>query len=290
MSRKSIDVADEVRVAAPRPAVGDPPTALARASAALMRFIVGTRVLGVLLIVALFIMWELIAKKIELASFPMATQVLETFVTDVKSGELPEVLVGTIRRMLFGYFLAAGCAIPIGILMGVSRLAYNLFEPVTELLRPIPSSALVPIALLFFGIADTEKIVVVAFSCFFPVLLNTYSGVRGVDPVLVQTARTLGVSRLRILSQVRVPAALPSIMTGLRISLAVALILEVLVEMVAGAEGIGFYTINAQQSFNVSRLYAGVLTMGIVGYLLNRLFIFIERRVIGWHLGYTQAG
>ena len=123
---------------------------------------------------------------------------------------------------------------------------------------------------------------------FFPVLLNTYSGVRGVDPVQLQTARTFGVTGNRLLWTIVLPASAPYIFTGLRVSLAVALIVMVISEMVAASSGIGYFILGAQRAFRVREMFAGVITLALVGYALNRLFLLVENRVLAWHYGYTQ--
>jgi ABC-type nitrate/sulfonate/bicarbonate transport system permease component len=155
-------------------------------------------------------------------------------------------------------------------------------------LRPIPSPAYIPIVILLLGIDDEMKIFMIAFAAFFPVLLNTYSGVRSVDPVQIQTARTFGVKGNKLLWQVVIPAASPYIFTGMRVSLAIALILVVISEMVASNNGIGYFILSAQRGFKVREMFAGVITLAIVGYSLNRLFVFVENRVLGWYYGYTQ--
>jgi ABC-type nitrate/sulfonate/bicarbonate transport system permease component len=172
--------------------------------------------------------------------------------------------------------------------MGYVRFFYNLLEPITEVLRPIPSPAYLPIMILFLGIDDEMKIFMIAFATVFPVLLNTYSGVRSVDPIQLQTARTFGVSGRKLLLQVVLPASAPFIFTGMRISLAVALIVMVISEMVAASSGIGYFILSAQRGFKIRDMFAGVLTLAMLGYVLNRLFLLIENRVLAWHYGYTQ--
>src|SRR5262249_27163537 len=122
----------------------------------------------------------------------------------------------------------------------------------------------------------------------FPVLLNTYSGVRSVDPIQLQTARTFGVSGRKLLTQIVLPASSPYIFTGMRVSLAVALIVMVISEMVAASSGIGYFILSAQRGFKVRDMFAGVLTLALIGYVLNRLFLLIQDRVLAWHYGYTQ--
>ena len=172
--------------------------------------------------------------------------------------------------------------------MGYVRFFYNLLEPITEVLRPIPSPAYLPIVILFLGIDDEMKIFMIAFAIVFPVLLNTYSGVRSVDPIQLQTARTFGVSGRKLLTQIVLPASSPYIFTGMRVSLAVALIVMVISEMVAASSGIGYFILSAQRGFKIRDMFAGVLTLAVLGYVLNRLFLMIENRVLAWHYGYTQ--
>jgi ABC-type nitrate/sulfonate/bicarbonate transport system permease component len=128
----------------------------------------------------------------------------------------------------------------------------------------------------------------IGFAAFFPALLNTYSGVRGIDPIQLQTASTFGVSGARLLWQIVLPASSPFIFTGLRVSLAVALIVMVVSEMVAASNGIGYFILSAERGFQIQEMFAGVLTLAVLGYALNRVFLFIEDRVLAWHYGYTQ--
>jgi ABC-type nitrate/sulfonate/bicarbonate transport system permease component len=249
-----------------------------------------TKLPGILLIVALLLVWELLAamKIVDTPSFPRVSTILSRWGQLIVGGEIPLALLPTFKRIALGFFLAIALAVPLGVLMGYSRIAFNTFEPLTEVLRPIPASALVPILILFLGIDDEMKVFLVVFASFFPILLNTYSGVRSVDPVLIQTARTLGLPRRRIIWKTIIPAASPYIFTGMRISLAVSLILTVIAEMVAGNSGIGFFTLFAQRSFRVPDMYSGIITLGIVGYGLNALFLLVEQRVMKWHIGYSQ--
>jgi ABC-type nitrate/sulfonate/bicarbonate transport system permease component len=190
--------------------------------------------------------------------------------------------------MFAGYFIGIGLGVLIGLLMGASRVVYSLLEPITEILRPIPSPAYVPIAILFLGIDDEMKVFMIAFAAFFPVLLNAYSGVRGVDPVQLQTAATFGVKGRKLLWQVVLPSAAPFIFTGMRVSLAVALIVMVISEMVAASNGVGYFILAAQRGFKVKDMFAGVVTLALVGYTLNWIFLAIENRVLAWHRGFTQ--
>lgn len=240
---------------------------------------------GVLLILALLGAWELSVqlKLVQAISWPAFSSVVEAWVVLLARGVLPAELLATLRRLLVGYGLAVVAGVGVGVLMGWFRFCYHLLEPLTEGLRPIPSPAYLPMAILFFGIGDTMKVFLVALTCFFPILLNTYSGVRAVDPVQLQTARTFGLKVWATLQGVVLPAAAPYIFTGLRISLAVALIVSVIAEMVASTDGMGFLILQSQRAFRIPEMYAGVITLGLLGYLLNRAFLVVEGRLLGWH-------
>jgi ABC-type nitrate/sulfonate/bicarbonate transport system permease component len=249
-----------------------------------------SRLSGVGLILLLLLLWEFVArtKIIDMVSFPALTTVLGTWARLVVEGQLPAALLPSLKRLAIGYTIAVLVAVPIGLLMGYSRVSFNLLEPLTESLRPIPSSALVPILILFLGLEDEMKIALIVYASFFPILLNTYSGVRDVDPILINTGRTMGLKRGRILWKIIIPAASPYILTGMRISLAVSLILTVISEMVAGTNGIGYFTLLSQRSFRVPEVYAAILTLGVLGYTLNALFVSVERRLMRWHVGHSR--
>jgi ABC-type nitrate/sulfonate/bicarbonate transport system permease component len=248
------------------------------------------RWIGVAFVIVLLVLWEFAAVSgaVSELSFPRVSSIFETWFQITVSGELLGELLPSLWRMFAGYFIGVALGVLFGLLMGYFKFFYNLLEPVTEMLRPIPSPAYLPIVILFLGIDDEMKIFMIGFAAFFPVLLNTYSGVRSIDPIQLQTARTFGVSGTTLLWQIVLPASAPFIFTGLRVSLAVALIVMVVSEMVAASSGIGYFILSAERGFKIQEMFAGVMTLAVLGYALNRLFLLIEGRVLGWHYGYTQ--
>ncbi|MBX9843385.1 MAG: ABC transporter permease [Xanthobacteraceae bacterium] len=264
------------------PAASEPPLRMAP--------LWNTRAIGVVFIALVLILWEAAAASevFPPMSFPRISSIMSTWWQLAVSGELLGEVLPSLWRMFAGYFIGVVIGVLLGLLMGYIRFFYNLLEPITEVLRPIPSPAYLPIVILFLGIDDEMKIFMVAFASVFPVLLNTYSGVRSVDPIQLQTARTFGVSGWKLLTQIVLPASSPYIFTGMRISLAVALIVMVISEMVAASNGIGYFILSAQRGFKIRDMFAGVITLAVLGYILNRLFLFIENRVLAWHYGYTQ--
>jgi len=173
--------------------------------------------------------------------------------------------------------------VPLGIGMGLFRPVYNLFEPVTEIIRPLPPPAIIPVVMLFLGIGEAMKIIVIFFACSFPILINTIDGVRSVEPTFVDTAKTFGRNRYEIILQVILPASLHQIFTGWRVALPIALIVDIVSEMVGALNGIGRFILVMQRSFNVSEMYAGIFLVALVGYALNALLRFLNTAFIGWH-------
>jgi ABC-type nitrate/sulfonate/bicarbonate transport system permease component len=244
-----------------------------------------TRWPGVVVLVVLLVLWELSVRlgMVVSLTWPPFTEILQTWWRLIVTGELLVPLGPSLLRMFAGYGIATLVGIGLGLLIGSSRLAYSSLEPLIELIRPIPSPAYIPIAILFLGIGDQMKVLVISVSSLFPILLNTYSGVRAVDPVQIETGLTLGLSPVQIMRQIVLPSATPYIAAGMRVSLGIALILMVLSEMVAGSSGIGYFILEAQRSFRVREMYAGIITLALLGYLLNRLFLLVEGRLLSWH-------
>ena len=243
-------------------------------------------------LVALFLLlWQYASAFgwVDSVSVPRVTTILGTWWGDLVNGTIPAQIGPSLRRIMIGLGLAVVIGIPLGLLMGVSRLAYRVLEPITELIRPIPSAAYIPVAILFLGLGDEMKLFVIFLACVFPVLLNTYGGVTGVDRDLIDTGRTLGTPRLSILRKIVFPAALPSVLTGIRVSLGIAFIVAVTSEMIAGNNGLGYFIIDRQQSFHVSEVFAGILTLGVLGYALNLIFLQIERYLLRWRVAAADA-
>ena len=248
---------------------------------------IAERVPGFLLIGLLLCLWESSVHYgwVESPTWPAFSDVSITFWANLSNGTYFKVIGSSLQRLFVGYFLAVFLAVSLGLAMGVWRRFFLLVEPLVEFLRPIPSPAYLPMAILFLGIDDTMKIFMVSFAAFFPILLNTVSGVRSVDPVLLETGKTFGYGRWQIIRQILLPASASYILTGMRISLAIALIVTVIAEMVAGNSGIGFYVLNAQRSFLVPEMYAGVIALAFVGFALNKIFVFVEHAAMHWQKG-----
>ena len=191
----------------------------------------------------------------------------------------------SLRRIAFGYAIAVTIGIAAGAALGSSRTLRRATAPIVEFLRSIPPPALIPFAIVVIGVGDDMKVFIIAFVCVWPVLLNTIDGINGIDPTLKDTVRVYGISGRDRLMRVTLPAASPQIFAGMRLSLSLALILMVISEMVASTNGIGFFVLQSQRSFAIPEMWSGILLLGILGYVLNLIFMIIERRVLAWHRG-----
>jgi ABC-type nitrate/sulfonate/bicarbonate transport system permease component len=243
-----------------------------------------TRVSGVILIALLLLLWQLSATYlVKSPTWPTVTRIFEAWAENISDGTLPGHMLATLWRQMLGYGLAIILGVGLGLAMGYYRVLYNLFEPLVEVLRPIPGPAYLPVLVLFVGIGHEMKVVLILVASLFPILLNTYSGVRSIDRVQFDTARTLGLTTFQTFRELVIPAASPQILTGMRISLAISLILAILGEMIVSNDGLGYFVLLSQRTFKVPEMYAGIFTLAIFGYALNRVFLLIEAKLIRWH-------
>lgn len=213
---------------------------------------------------------------------PMPSSVFARAFDIVSSGQVVAPLAHTLAILSVGYGIGCLAAVVLGTLMGFYRPIYNLFEPLIELIRPIPKAALLPVLILFLGLGAAMKITIVALAAFPPVLINTVQGVRAVEPVLTDMARTFGHSSSTVLWRILLPASGPYIVSGMRISLGICLIVEITAEMLSASGGLGDVILQGQRMFRVVDSYAWLVIVAIFGFALNTLFHWIERRATFW--------
>jgi NitT/TauT family transport system permease protein len=241
--------------------------------------------LGFLTICIVLTLWQVasISGFIDRAIIPPASLVFQRFAAQWVDATFYPHLWATLFRIGVGFALAAVVAIPIGLFMGYWSRVYRLFALTIDVLRPIPASAFVPLALIIFGIGNAMHIFVVFIGAVFPILLASIDSARAVDPALIGTAKTLGRDTKGIFRTVVLPAAMPYMVTGLRIGMTQALVVAVSSEMILSSEGLGYRVLYAQRIIDVPGLYAGVLTLAFLGYLLNRCLLAFENHVVAWH-------
>ncbi|GGQ38602.1 ABC-type nitrate/sulfonate/bicarbonate transport system permease component [Actinomadura coerulea] len=246
------------------------------------------------LVALVAVLWELVTRAVDETYFPPPTTILASLHELWFSGPASHLFFtdkalddfSTSLTHLFAGWAAAGAAgVVAGVAIGRSQTLSDLLNPVLEFLRAVPPPTLVPFFIMVFQLGATMQIVTIAFGVVWPVLLNTSDGVRSVDPLHLDTARVFGVGRVRRLVTVVLPAVAPKIFAGLRVALSFALILMVLSELFGSTAGIGSELIGAQRSFELPRMWAGIVMLGVLGLLLNTAFLLLERRLLAWHAG-----
>ncbi|WP_092806571.1 ABC transporter permease [Rhodococcus globerulus] len=213
---------------------------------------------------------------------PPFSEVVSAFFTLVGNGQLQEHVTASLSRALTGFFVAVVIAVPLGIAIAWYRPVSDFLNPILELFRNTAALALLPVFVLILGIGEESKIALVIYACTFPILLNTISGVRSVDPLLVKSAVSLGFSPIRLFQKVVLPAAVPTIFTGIRMSAASSILVLIAAEMVGAKAGLGYLITASQLNFQIPNMYAGIIAISLLGLSLNGVLVLIERRLSRW--------
>lgn len=221
--------------------------------------------------------------------FPPLSEIFSVFPDTWLGERLLGDVVPSLLRLFVGYGIALVVGVGLGLPIGLSSTLRYLTEPVFEFARAIPPPVLIPILGLIFGIGPSMKIFVIAFGCLWPVLLNTIDGVRGIDPVLLDTAKSYGIRPSTQLRTVILRGASPRIAAGARQALSLGIILMVVSEMFYSIDGLGYTIVQFQRGFDIPQMWTGIILLGIIGILLATIFRFIERRVLAWYYGFRQS-
>jgi ABC-type nitrate/sulfonate/bicarbonate transport system permease component len=233
----------------------------------------------------LFGLWELVisAKWIKPVLLPPPGETLAYLWGAVTSGAILPDLLSTLWRTLAAFGIAVVIGVPLGVLLGSSELAYRSVEFVIDFFRSTPSSALIPLFMLIFGITDINKIAIASFGAMLIVLFNSAYGVMNAKKTRVMAAQIMGVSRWHVFKDVMLMESLAQTFVGLRSAVSMALVIVIVAEMFIGSEtGLGHRIIDAQQVFNVKDMYTSILITGALGYLLNLAFLLVEKKLIHW--------
>lgn len=221
--------------------------------------------------------------------WPPLSRILDAFAETWFGPRFFDDVLPSLGRLLLGYAIAFVIAILLGIAIGSSRVLRAAVEPALEFFRAIPPPILVPIFILFVGIGDTMKLLVIVVGCIWPILLNTIEGVRSVDEVQRDTAACYRLRPHTRLLRVIIPGASPQIAAGARQSLSVAIILMVISELFAATNGLGFAIVQFQQRFQIAPMWSGIILLGLIGVSLSLIFRFAESRALSWYLGLRQS-
>jgi ABC-type nitrate/sulfonate/bicarbonate transport system permease component len=239
---------------------------------------------GFAVVAVLFAAWELsvVSGALRSDSWPALSKVLAALEHGFRGEGWLNVFGSTLYRMTCGFLVAVVLGIAAGLAMGASRRVHHTFMPTVEILRVLPIPAVVPPLIFLLGVDDPLKITVVALASFFPIALNTLAGVQAIDPVHMMIARTFRIPRRKVLLRIQLPSALPYVFAGCRISVGISFIVTVVTEMIAGSEGVGYYIVSMQYAMRADDMYAAIILLSAIGYLLNRCFLALEGRAIRW--------
>lgn len=249
------------------------------------------RALPWLVPLTILVAWELASASGWLSTrvLPEPRAVLAAFVSLLRSGELLHHVLVSTGRALAGLAIGGSAGLLLGLLCGSFRWAETLLDSSLQMLRNIPALALIPLVILWFGIDEAAKLFLVAVGVFFPIYLNTFHGIRSVDPGLIEMARSYGLSGWALYRQVILPGALPSILVGLRFSLGLMWVLLIVAETISAQAGIGYLTMNAREFLQTDVVLVGIILYALLGKLADGIARGLERWWLRWHPGYQAA-
>jgi NitT/TauT family transport system permease protein len=242
---------------------------------------------AVLVPVVVLVLWEVISRAgvVSALVMPAPSRVVVRWWAYAASGEMLEDAAGSLTLVLGGFAIGAGLALPLGLLMGAKDWVHDLFNPLLQILRPIPPIAFIPLAILWFGLGDPPAFFLIALGAFFPVLVNTIAGVRHVDAIHLRAARNLGAGEWTIFRRVILPSAMPYVLSGMRIGIGVAFIVVIVAEMTAVNRGLGYRILEAREYFWSDKIIAGMITIGLIGLFIDGGMGWVSARMLRWHRG-----
>jgi ABC-type nitrate/sulfonate/bicarbonate transport system permease component len=229
--------------------------------------------------------WEILARSGTFTPFqlPALSAVLERIGSDAWSGDLAINTALTLYRALAGFLICAVGGVAIGMAMSRNAIARWFFDPIISVGFPMPKIAFLPVVILWLGVYDVSKITIIVVDAIFPVIAATVIGIQGVERELIWSARNMGANSRELLTQIVLPAALPQIMTGLQVALPLSLIVAVVAEMLMGGYGLGGAMMTASRFANSTSVFAGIVEIAVVGYVLVKAMTLLRRRLLIWH-------
>lgn len=236
-------------------------------------------------IIAFLLLWELVARLKVVSTpafFPTVTKIAGALAGEAASGKLWGNILISLQRAFTGFVCGLSVAIPLGLSIGWFKTFGNFINPLLQVFRNMPVLALLPVFVMFFGIGEVSKVAVILWGVLWYTLLNTISGVRSVDPQLIKAARSMGTGSLRLFSSVVLPAALPFIFTGVRLSATVSILILIAAEMMGANRGLGYALYFYQANFLIPQMYAYIIVMAVLGTTLNFILEAVERRSFRW--------
>lgn len=235
-------------------------------------------------VIVFLAVWETVCRTgmVDPIFLPAPSEVLKRAIQTFTNGVLLANVLASTRRVMIGFLLAVAVSIPLGLVLGTSRRACAVFDPIISLLRPLPSMSWIPLSLLWFGITETQKYSIVFMGTIAPALLYVIEATRNVDPVLVQAARNLGASRVQVMRHVILPASMAQIISGFKIILGLSWTCVISAELVAAKEGLGFMIMNGKEFFQTDTVVLGMVMISVTVLVIDVILRRIENKVLAW--------
>ncbi len=255
------------------------PTAIGRLNAVLSPFFARYG-----LVLAFLALWQISSTQgwVNPAVFPPLDVIVSALWGSLASGALLDDIAISLQRSGIAFAAAVAVGIPLGLVMGQARIVEQALDPLLQFFRQTSALALYPVFILLLGLGETSKVFVIFWATLFPILLSTIGGVKEVDTKLIEMARTYGAGRLTVFRRVVLPAAVPAIFVGLRLSATTALLLLIAAEMIGANKGIGFQVMNAQYNFQIPLMFAAILLLALLGLAANAVLVLLQRKICRW--------
>lgn len=235
---------------------------------------------GVISWLIIVLLWYLGALQYDEYFLPSPIETWNSLVGLIKSGVLWEDIVASVSRSAKGWALGIATAVPLGLLIGHFKPVKWLVEPILTLFRFVPAIALTTLFLMWFGVGDESKVALILYATFFPILVNTIAGVASTDQALIEAASSMGAKRVRVFFTVIVPSAVPNIFTGVRLGLSSSILCVIAAEMLVGNNGLGYLINSSKLYYKTSWAFAGIVTLALIGFLADRLLLFLGRKLL----------
>lgn len=230
------------------------------------------------------ILWEILPRVgiVNRVFLPPASDVFIYTINSLYSGDLLKHITISLTRSFAGFALSIAIALPLGFALGWFKGFESYIDPLIQTFRQTSAFALFPLFILILGIGEISKIAIIFYGTQWPILLNTISGVKNVDPLLIKSARSMGISRIDLFRKVVLPAALPTILTGIRLGAAFSILIIIAAEMMGASSGLGYILMNSQYNFDILRMYSAIITLAVIGLTVNYILVWFERKITGW--------
>lgn len=241
-------------------------------------------VLSIIIPIIVLISWYIVTANGSMSSaiLPRISTVIDSFISQIKSGQLIDDLLISLGRVLKGYIIATILGIALGTIMGMSKTANSVFSLTLNTIRQIPMMAWIPLIILWCGIGETSKVVIIVLGAFFPIMVNTMSGIKSTPKGYVELSHLYKLSKLRTFTKVYLPHAIPQIFVGLKLGLGISWMAVVAAELVAASSGIGFRISDARSLMQPDVVIVGMITIGIIGILMDKLLVVISKKATPW--------